>query len=189
VAVVVRRVIVLEFPSPSGLRQTAELDRLFASHSVLTLTHILPALAFVGLTPFAVLLRFSGLDWPERWLFPLGGIVGITAYLMSIYSVGGWVERSAVLFYNSLFLFSLGRAWFYNLRGQPVLKRQWLLRAVGILLGIATTRPVMGVFFATASLTHLSPQQFFGIAFWIGFSINWVVVERWLLTRKEAVQA
>jgi hypothetical protein len=189
VAVVVRRVIILEFAPPSGPPQTAELDRLFASHSVLTLAHILPALAFVGLTPFAVLLRFSRLDWPERWLFPLGGIVGITAYLMSNYSVGGWVERSAVLFYNSLFLFSLGRAWFYKLRGQLALKRRWLLRAVGILLGIATTRPVMGVFFATASLTHLSPQQFFGIAFWIGFSINWVVVERWLLTSKEAVRA
>ena len=189
VAVVVRRVIALEFPSPSGPPQMAELDRLFASHSVLTLAHILPALAFVGLTPFAILRRFSRFDWPERWLFPLGGIVGITAYAMSVYSVGGWVERSAVLFYNSLFLFSLGRAWFYKLRSQLSLERRWLLRAVGILLGIATTRPVMGVFFATSPLTHLSPQQFFGIAFWIGFSINWVVVERWLLTSKEAVQA
>ena len=55
-----------------------------------------------------------------------------------------------------------------------------MTRAVGILLGIATTRPVMGVFFATSSLTHLSPQQFFGIAFWIGFSINAIVIELWL---------
>jgi len=28
---------------------------------------------------------------------PLGQIVGITAYAMSTYSIGGWVERSAVL--------------------------------------------------------------------------------------------
>jgi hypothetical protein len=47
-----------------------------------------------------------------------------------------------------------------------------MTRAVGILLGVATTRPVMEVFFATSSRTHLSPNQFFGIAFWIGFSIN-----------------
>jgi hypothetical protein len=180
VAVVVRRVIALAFHSSTGPPQLVELDRLFASHSVLTLVHILPALVFVGLTPFAILHRFSRLSWPERWLFPLGGIVGITAYAMSVYSIGGWIERSAVLFYNSLFLFSLGRAWFYKLRTQQSLKRRWLLRAVGIVLGIATTRPVMGLFFATSPLTHLSPQQFFGIAFWIGFSINWVVVERWL---------
>ena len=57
-----------------------------------------------------------------------------------------------------------------------------MLRAIAILLGIATTRPVMGVFFATSSLTHLTPQQFFGIAFWIGFSINTLVMELWLRT-------
>ena len=57
---------------------------------------------------------------------------------------------------------------------------RWMLRAVGILLGIATTRPVMGVFFATSRLTHLEPKQFFGIAFWIGFSINTIAIELWL---------
>jgi hypothetical protein len=58
-----------------------------------------------------------------------------------------------------------------------------MLRAIAILLGVATTRPVMGVFFATSRLTHLSPQQFFGIAFWIGWSLNTVVMELWLRTR------
>jgi hypothetical protein len=38
----------------------------------------------------------------------------------------------------------------------------------------------MGVFFATAPLTHLTPRQFFGIAFWIGFSLNTLVMELWL---------
>jgi hypothetical protein len=38
----------------------------------------------------------------------------------------------------------------------------------------------MGLFFATSRLTHLEPRQFFGIAFWIGFSINTIVVELWL---------
>jgi hypothetical protein len=100
---------------------------------------------------------------------------------MSKYSIGGWVERSAVLLFNSLFLFSLFRAWY--LRREPVSSLRWLTRAIGILLGIATTRPVMGIFFATARATHLSPQQFFGIAFWIGFSINTLIVELWLRSR------
>lgn len=189
VAVVVRRVIALEFPSPSGPPQMADLDRMFASHSTLTLAHILPALVFVGILPFAILQRFSRLAWPERWLFPLGVVVGVTAYAMNAYAIGGWVERSAVLFYNSLFLFSFVRAWYYKSSGQPSLKRRWLLRAVGILLGIATTRPIMGVFFATSRLTHLNPQQFFGIAFWIGFSVNWVIVESWLRQHSQPKQA
>jgi len=103
---------------------------------------------------------------------------------MSTYSVGGWTERSAVLLFNTLFLLSLVRAFCYHNRGNHLMERRWLTRAVGILLGIATTRPVMGVFFATRSLTHLAPSQFFGIAFWIGFSLNTVAVELWLRSTK-----
>ena len=109
-----------------------------------------------------------------------GVVVGITAYAMSVDAFGGWTERTAVLFFNSLFLLSLGRASMYGQAGAVIPMRRWLTRAVGILLGIATTRPVMGVFFATSRLTHLRPNQFFGIAFWIGFSLNTIVVEMWL---------
>ena len=176
VAVVLRRVIALAYPPQSAPQQMAGLDKVFASHASLTLAHILPALAFVLVTPFIYIRRSAW--WAEKLLFPLGLIVGITAYAMSVYSVGGWVERSAVLFFNSLFLFALVRAW--RKRGDHQLKMRWLTRAVAVLLGIATTRPVMGIFFATSRLTHLGPKDFFGIAFWIGFSINTVIVELWL---------
>ncbi|HVT96723.1 MAG TPA: DUF2306 domain-containing protein [Acidobacteriaceae bacterium] len=189
VAAVIRRLAALAHPSSSGPPQMAALDTVFASHAALTLAHIVPALAFVLVTPFAILPRFTRLAWPERLLFPLGTIVGITAYAMSVYAVGGWTERSAVLFFNSLFLFSIVRAWYYWIHSQSALERQWLLRAVVVLLGIATTRPVMGIFFATSRMTHLTPHQFFGIAFWIGFSINWLVVEWWLRTTGKRVPA
>jgi hypothetical protein len=163
-----------------------ELDAAFASHAVLTLAHILPALVFVLLTPFIYLRRFAGAAWPKRLLFPIGLVVGVTAYAMSKYSVGGWVERSAVLFFNSLFLFSLLRAW--QLRRDTVVSLRWITRAIAVLLGIATTRPVMGIFFATSRVTHLSPRQFFGIAFWIGFSVNTLIVELWLRSQAGKAQ-
>ena len=178
VAVVLRRTVALIQPPQSAPPQLAALDATFASHMALTLMHILPALAFVALAPLVYIRRFAGAAWPKRLLFPLGAVVGVTAYAMSSYSVGGWVERSAVLVFNSLFLFSLFRAW--SLRRVPTRHLRWLTRAIAILLGIATTRPVMGLFFATSRVTHLSPQQFFGIAFWIGFSINTLIVELWL---------
>jgi len=181
VAVVLRRIVALSYSPQSAPPQLAELDAAFASHAALTLAHILPALAFVLLTPFVYIRRFAGEAWPKRFLFPLGLVVGVTAYAMSQYAVGGWLERAAVLFFNSLFLFSLLRAW--RLRGEPVLSLRWLTRAIAILLGIATTRPVMGIFFATSRGTHLSPEQFFGIAFWIGFSINTLIIELWLRSR------
>ena len=178
VAVVLRRTLALALPPQNAPPQLAELDAAFASHASLTLAHILPALAFVLLTPFVYVRRFAGAAWLRRLLFPLGLIVGVTAYAMSKYSVGGLVERSAVLFFNTLFLFSLFRAW--HLSREPVLALRWMTRAIAVLLGIATTRPVMGIFFATSRVTHLSPQQFFGIAFWIGFSMNTLIVELWL---------
>ncbi len=180
VAVVLRRLYALSHPPSSAPPPLATLDAFFASHTALTLAHILPALAFVALAPVVVLRTSTRTALSERLLFPLGGIVGLTAYAMSIDAFGGWVERSAVLCFNTLFLLSLVRAYGYLRTGEVVLQRRWMLRAVAILLGIATTRPVMAVFFATSRLTHLEPRQFFGWAFWIGFSINTLVVEWWL---------
>jgi hypothetical protein len=173
-----RRFIALVYPSETASPMSG-LDATFASRSVLTLAHIIPATAFVLLVPF-VLFHASGGRRLERAVFPLGLIVGITAYAMSVDAFGGWTERTAVLFFNSLFLFSLGRAFMDGRAGAAIPMRRWLVRAIGILLGIATTRPVMGLFFATSRLTHLEPKEFFGIAFWIGFSINTIVVEIWL---------
>ena len=158
----------------------AGLDEAFASHAALTLSHIIPAMAFVLLSPLVVFSRFAHLRWPERILFPLGVIVGLTAYAMSAYSIGGWTERSAILLFDSLFLYSLGRSWWHRSHGESASKRRWLLRGIAILLGIATARPVMGIFFATGRLTHLTPNQFFGIAMWVGFSVNLVVFELWV---------
>lgn len=188
VAVVVRRLAAIAHPSQTAPPRMVALDAVFASHAALTLAHIIPAMAFVLLTPF-VFLRRTGAPWAERLLFPLGAMVGLTAYAMSAYSVGGWVERSAVFFFNSFFLFSLARSYRYMRAGEQLLKRRWMTRAVGILFGIATTRPVMGLFFATSARTHLEPSQFFGIAFWIGFSINTIAVELWLRVRGRQAQA
>lgn len=180
VAVVLRRLFAFVHPARSAPPQLAQLDAIFASHKALTLSHILPALAFVVLTPLALRQRSATFPWAERLLYPLGAIVGLTAYAMSADAIGGWTERSAVLLFDTLFLLSLGMAYRDRQKGHTSAQRKWLLRAVAILLGIATTRPVMGVFFATSPLTHLQPNQFFGIAFWIGFSINTIVVEWWL---------
>jgi len=189
VAVVIRRVVALASPSKSAPPQMAALDAIFASYAALTLAHVLFAMAFVLLAPFALSRRFGGRPGVERAFLVLGLVVGATAYGMSIYSaVGGWIERSAVLLFDTIFLFSFLRAYWYGSRNEPLLKRRWLIRSVAVLLGIATTRPVMGVFFATAPLTHLTLHQFFDIAFWIGFSINTLIIELWLRSLDSRLQ-
>jgi hypothetical protein len=160
-----------------------QLDAAFRSHELVTLFHIVPALLFVIVNPFVLLTEDGRRDGLESLLYPLGLVVGITAYAMSAWAVGGWVERAAVFVFNSLFLYQLVRAFVLRRKNDVLRKHIALLRSVAILLGIATTRPVMGIFFATSKLTHLSPQQFFGYAFWIGFTINTVAVEVWLRIR------
>lgn len=189
IAVVLRRLNELVRPSHDRPPMMAALDATFSSHPVLTVMHIIPAAIFVVLAAGILLRRTSG-EWLERLLFVMffvsGAMTGATAYAMSFHAIAGWVERSAVLVFNTWFLLSLGRAYLLGLRGEAARKREWMTRAVGVLLGIATTRPVMGVFFATSGRTHLGPHQFFGMAFWIGFSINAVVTEYWLHSRRRA---
>ena len=184
VAVVLRRLLALAFPPQNPPPQMAGLDAGFASHAALTIAHVVPALLFVLLLPLTWIPRLAATVWLHRLLFGLGALVGCTAYAMSFFPVGGWIEVSAVLFFNTLFLYSLARAWRAMRRCRLAEKQEWMTRAVAILLGIATTRPVMGVFFATSMLTHLRPQQFFGLAFWVGFSINAVAIEVWLRRRR-----
>jgi len=184
VAVALRRFVALVHPSQTGPAAMATLDAAFASHAALTFAHIISATAFVLVAPLVLLRAAKSRLW-ERLLFPLGAMVGITAYAMSVPAFGGWVERSAVLFFNSVFLFSMARAYGYARAGESFQKMRWLSRAIGILLGIATTRPVMGIFFATSRWTHLEPRQFFGVAFWIGFSINTIIVEVWLRSGRQ----
>jgi hypothetical protein len=184
VAVVLRRVVALSTPPDSNAPpQLASLDAYFASHATLTYIHILCSLAFVSLLPLLFWRRTRGSAIIEQAFFLLGVLVGGTAYSMSIHAVGGTLERSAVLFFNTLFLASLGFALLNKRRGNQEQKQRWMLRAIAIVLGIATTRPVMGVFFATSHFTWLTPQQFFGIAFWIGFTLNTLVMELWLHNR------
>lgn len=184
IAVVLRRVIALIRPlnskAPPDLRT---LDAFFQSHAAPTYAHIALAFAFVCLLPFVFWSRTRGTTPVRVGFHSLGAAVGISAFIMAHYAVGGAVETAAVIFYNSLFLASLAVSGVSLSKGQIERSWRWTLRATAISLGIATTRPVMGIFFATARLSHLTPQQFFGPAFWIGFSVNTLAMEIWLRKR------
>lgn len=183
-AAALRRIVALLLVQTSTRPgQFGELDAAFAAHKALTLAHVVPALFFVLLLPLWFSVRIRSKESAHRsltWiLFALGFVVGITAIPMVANPVGGVTELSAIIVFDGIFLFSFACAFRLFLAHQPHY-REWMLRAIAVLLGIATTRPVMGVFFATARLTHLQPQQFFGIAFWIGFAATYLAGEWYL---------
>ena len=192
-AAAVRRIVVLMVPPVvERVPQMAALDRAFASHKALTLCHIVPASLFVALLPTWFMRRVRNRPEVHRRvsyaLMILGGVIGVTALMLSLHPVGGVNEAAAAILYDGLFLFSLARAWLMLRRGDLALHRTWMMRAIAVLLGIATTRPVMGIFFATEPVTHLQPQQFFGTAFWIGFTVTYIAGEAYLRCHQAKAQ-
>lgn len=183
-AAALRRIVALLLVGASARGgQYGNLDATFAAHKALTLAHIVPALFFVVLLPLWFSSRLPQRESAHRRLtsvlFALGFVVGLTAIPMAANPVGGATELSAIIVFDGIFLFSFARAFQLFLSHQAHY-REWMMRAIAVLLGIATTRPVMAVFFATARLTHLQPQQFFGIAFWIGFATTYLAGEWYL---------
>jgi 4-amino-4-deoxy-L-arabinose transferase-like glycosyltransferase len=108
----------------------------------------------------------------------LGFVVGTSALVMSFtMAIGGANETAATTLFAVLFLFFLAMG-FWNIRQRRIARhREWMIPAFGVSLGIATTRPIVGVFFAAR---RLSPQEFFGTAFWLGFTITLLAAETWV---------
>ena len=78
-------------------------------------------------------------------------VIGLSALRLSADPVGGLLESSATVLFGCLFLFSAAKAWWHIRNGESSCHREWATRMVAIALGVATTRPIIGVFFATVA--------------------------------------
>jgi len=184
-AAVIRRLVALGTAPLAGASQFAGLDAGFAAKPGLTLVHVIPSLLFVVLVPLQFMpslrRRYPHLHrCTGRVIMGLGVVIGISALWLSAHPVGGIVEAAATIFFGCFFLFSLSRAWWHIRNGRVDLHGEWVTRMVAIALGVATTRPIMAVFFATSRLTGLTPQQFFGPAMWLGFISTYLGGEAWI---------
>jgi uncharacterized membrane protein len=186
IAAVARRTLVLIWPQIFGVGKAnpaAALDTGFARNTALTLVHILPGGLFLILTPlqFVAGIRAKHLQihrWMGRVLVVSGLIIGVSALVMSYkMNIGGPNETAATTLYAILFLICLTQAYRYIRRKEVARHREWMIRAYGVGLGVATTRPIVGAFFAFRQLT---PHEFFGIAFWLGFTITAIAAEAWV---------
>lgn len=184
-AAVTRRTLVLLWPATfeGNFAPAAALDAGFAKHVALTLVHILPGGLFLSLAllQFVPGIRQKHLQvhrWMGRALVVCGLIVGISALIMSFtMNIGGPNETAATTLFAIVFLICLVKAYRLIRRKEVARHREWMIRAYGAGLGVATTRPIVGAFFA---FRRLSPHEFFGIAFWLGFTITFLAAEAWV---------
>ncbi|HEX5692002.1 MAG TPA: DUF2306 domain-containing protein, partial [Roseiflexaceae bacterium] len=160
---------------------------LFAHYPVLTLVHIIPGLLFMVLGPlqFSATLRARHRQW-HRWsgrvYLLCSTIIGVSALTMSVGmpAIGGTIQAAATTLFAVLFLVALARAY-YAIRHRKIAQhREWMIRAFAIGLAVATIRPIIGLFFATSRVSGLTPDVFFGVAFWLGFVLHALAAEIWI---------
>jgi uncharacterized membrane protein len=163
------------------------LDDLFAHYPILTLVHIVPGLLFMLLGPlqFSSTIRARHLRWHRingRIFIICGVVIGISALVMSLGmpAIGGFNQAAATTLFATFFLFALCKAFWYIRRREVTQHREWMIRAFSVGLAVATIRPIIGMFFATSRFSGLTPHEFFGIAFWIGFVLHLIAAEAWI---------
>ena len=166
-------------------------DKGIGLHPVLTFVHIIPGALFMILAPLQFIPKLRSRNplfhrWSGRILVVLGLIIGISALIMSFTSaIGGANETAATFVFAVLFLVALCKGFYHIRRHEIALHREWMIRMFAIGFAIATVRPIVGMFFA---FSHLSPHEFFGIAFWLGFTVHLLLAEVWInYTRKMAI--
>jgi uncharacterized membrane protein len=177
--------------------QFLALDDIFARHPLLTLVHIVPGTLFMILGPFQFSATIRA-RYPRRHringrIFLINGlIIGVSALVMSFAmpAIGGVNQAAATTLFGMFFLFALLKAFWHIRHRDIALHREWMIRAFAIGLAVATIRPIVGIFFATSRLSGLTPHEFFGTAFWIGFVLHLLAAEAWIrLTARSPVPA
>jgi len=188
IAAAIRRTLIIEnILSSFSPPKYPGFDAGFSKHPLLTLVHIIPGTFFMTLGPLLFMKKirnnhFELYKWIRILYFIAAYITGISALAISYtVSIGGANETAAATLFAVFFLYSLTKALILIYNGHFELYREWMLRAFAIGLAIATVRPIVGLFFA---LSSLSPQEFFGIAFWLGFTIHLIIVEAWIRNTK-----
>ena len=110
-------------------------------------------------------------------------VVGVTGLTLAFgKTVGGVDEKAAIVLFGGFFLIALAKALRHALRREFAQHREWMIRGYAIGLAVATIRPIMVTFFAAAMLRghRPDPHEFFGTAFWIGFTLQMIVAEIWI---------
>ena len=189
-AVATRRATVLLKPGAlsSARNPAAALDAHFANERTLVLTHILPAILFMILGPLqfarGLRSRYPQLHrWSGRIFLAASALVGVTGLRLAYgKTIGGMDEKAAIVLFGTFFLISLGSALRHALRREFAQHREWMIRGYAIGLAVAAIRPIIGSFFAAAAIHGHAPDphQFFGTAFWIGFTLQAVAAEIWI---------
>jgi len=176
----IARLLLLAQDPPS----TDTFDVRYVQHPWVTFFHIVPGLLFLTLAPlqFVARIRQRQIKYHRRMgrvLVTSAAISGGAALVINFLfpAFGGISTQAATVFFFTIFLFSLFKAFSHIRRKEVRLHREWMIRTLALAMGVASIRIFIPLLQVT---TGLGMEEVFGTSFWLGFGVNMVVAEVWI---------
>jgi uncharacterized membrane protein len=166
--------------------ELAQFDGRYQAHPIAVLAHIVPGGIFIALLPVQlarpIRARFPALHrWTGRLLVTLAVVTCAAALFFGIgMPFAGPAEAILVTLIAAWFFTALIRAYAAIRRGDVAAHREWMLRAVAIVVGISVVRVVGAATDLTLTPAGLSATNVFVVAIWIGWLATIAVCEWWL---------
>ncbi|RLV49194.1 DUF2306 domain-containing protein [Nocardioides mangrovicus] len=162
----------------------------YVAHPWFGYLHIVPGLVYLLGAPLQLSRRFRTRHYLlhrrlGRVLVGCGVLSGLLALVMGVlYPWGHATESAATVVFGTWFVGCLLRALWAIRHDDVPIHRRWMIRAFAAATGIGTIRLWVGIFtaivLATTDVETFPERVTFGIAFWLGLSINVAVGEWWL---------
>lgn len=175
---------------PPAAEDGRTVDRLFASHALLTWTHITLGTIVLGFVLFQFMpgirrRRLNAHRWTGRLVLLAAVPTAMSGLLLQARSqFGGLLAGTAVVLAGALFLLALLRAYRAIRRGDPARHREWMIRMLAVALGVGAIRLVA---IPLVLLTGQRPLELVGASFWLGFALPIAGGELWIrFTRPRA---
>lgn len=163
---------------------TDTFDIRYVQHPWVTFFHIVPGVLFLLLAPlqFVARIRQRRINYHRimgRVLVTSAAISGGAALVINFLfpAFGGVSTQAATVFFFTIFLFSLTKAFLHIRRKEVRSHREWMIRTLALAMGVASIRLFIPLLQA---ITGLDQEEAFGTSFWLGFGVNMVVAELWI---------
>ena len=171
---------------PGSLDDVRRHDAWMSGHALLTWTHIVSGalVLILALGQFVPALRrrLSRHRWTGRLILLAAVPVALSGFALQAGSpFGGSGADAAIVAAGTLFLIALVLADRAIRRRDQVRHREWMIRMMGVALGVGMVRLVA---FPVVLLSGRPPLELVAVTFWLGFGLSVAGAELWIrLTR------
>jgi len=170
-------------------------ERRYVLHPLAAYLHVVPSVVFLIGAPFQLSRRFRARHLAlhrmmGRILVPIGLLAGVMALVVGVwFPYGGAFEATATVAFGAYFVAALGSGFLAIREGDVARHRRWMIRAFAVAVGVGTVRIWIGLFelVGLLAIQDNAGKSWFGVAFWLAFSLHALAAEAYLAARPMTV--